>query len=169
MVQHDNSRERRSAGYVRVSSGNSPSEAQEGIAAQKEVIERFAEEHGYEIVGWYVDGGSPGGDVPTGSDDDPSALQELLSDAGSPERNFGTILVSSVSRLSRNIVEFHTIKSEFQKCGVTVVSVAEPVVDASTERFVLGLIETLNEYQRELHSKATRRGIAAARRRRQGC
>ena len=31
------------------------------------------------------------------------------------------------------------------------------------------IIRTMDGYQRELHSEATRQGIAAARRRRQGC
>ena len=68
--------QRSAAGYIRASSGH-PDNCL-SVTVQKEAIEQFAEEHGLEIVGWYVDEGSTGGDAdedPTGSDADPSALQ----------------------------------------------------------------------------------------------
>ena len=113
-----------------------------------------------QIVAWHVDVGQ-GRDLP--------GLGQILGDAGSLGRGFDIVLVYSRSRLGRNGVNRVQIMLELREAGVTVVSVTEPVVDTSAERFVLDIIETLNDCQRELHSKATRRGIAAARRRREGC
>ena len=152
-------------GYVRVSEcrtdDSTNAQARErSIAAQKQAITEYAETHGMQIVAWHVDVGQ-GRDLP--------GLGQLLGDAGSLGRGFDTVLVYRRSRLSRNGVNRVQTMLELREAGVTVVSVTEPVADASTERFVLDIIGTLNEYQRELHSEATRRGIAAAaRRRREG-
>ena len=116
MVDH-NSPELRFAGYVRVSSANQDADVQRGIAAQKEELEKFARENGPGAVVWYVDEGS-GDALP--------ALQALLADAGSPDRDFDAVLVSTPSRFTRGIVEFHLIKAELQRCGVTLVSVWNP-------------------------------------------
>ena len=79
------------------------------------------------------------------------------------------MLVCRFSSLDRSIVEFHAIKAELQRRGVTLVSVAESDVPTPMDRLVEGIIQTIDEYHRALHSDATRWGIAAARRRRQGC
>ena len=152
-------------GYVRVSrcgtDGQTSVLVQErSIAAQKQAITGYAETHRMQIIAWHVDVGY-GRDLP--------GLGQLLADAGSPDHAFDNVLVCGRSRLSRDGMNRVQIMLELREAGVTVVSVMEPVVDTSTERFVLDIIGTLNEYQRELHSEATRRGIAAARRRRDGC
>ena len=169
MVEHDNSRERRSVGYVRVSSGNSPSEAQEGIAAQKQAILEWARREGLRNVGWYVDG-EPGSE--DSDDEDESfrpALRRLLADARFPNSNFRTLLVWKLSRLSRTIAEFREVASKLRECGVTVVSIMESDEPTPAEGIIQDIIRTMDEYQRDLHSEDTRRGIAAARRRRQDC
>ena len=125
MVDQDSSGGRRFVGYIRVSSGNSPSKAQEGIAAQKEALARFAEEHGYEIVGWYVDG-EPGSEDIDGKDRSfRPALRRLLADVASPESDFRTVLVAGFSRLSRDLSEFRDVAPKLGECGVTVVSIME--------------------------------------------
>ncbi len=161
---------RNAAGYIRASSAHP--DTHRSFAAQKETIEQWALENGYDVVGWYVDEGTTSGDAggdPAGSDDDPSRLWELLADAGSSGRCFDTVLVWSLSRLSRNIVESHAVKSELRKSGVTVVSVSEPDAPTPTDRLIESIIQTLDDFQRELHAEDTRRGIEAARRRREGC
>ena len=45
----------------------------------------------------------------------------------------------------------------------------ESVGPTPPDRLIEGIIRTVDDYQRSLHSEDTRRGIAAARRRRQGC
>ena len=159
MVDHDNFGKGMFAGYVRVSSANPDADVQRSIAAQKHELAEFARENGSGTVVWYVDEGN-GIALP--------ALQALLADARSPDRDFDTVLVSKPSRLSRDIVEFHAIKAELQRCGVTVVSVTESDVARSTERLVEGIVQTMDDYYRVLRSEDTRRGIAAARCRRQG-
>ena len=154
-------------GYVRVSRCGTDDQtgvlAQErSIAAQKQAITGYAETHGMQIVAWHVDVGQ-GRDLP--------GLGQLMGDAGSLGRGFDIVLVYSRSRLSRNGVNLFQIMLELREAGVTVVSVTGPFVDMSVGagRFVLDMIEILNEHHRAVYSEATRRGVAAARRRREGC
>ena len=72
------------------------------------------------------------------------------------------------SRLSRNILEFQTIVSVLEESGVTVTSVTETVGSSSTDSLLGSFIRALEEFERKRHREATRRGIAAARLRRQG-
>ena len=167
MVEHNFGKDRRAAGYIRNSSANQV-DAQLSIAAQKNEIEKFAQANGLEIVGWYVDGGDDDAedDASEGSGSLP-AREALLADARSPER-VDTVLVWKRSRLSRNILEFQTIVSVLEESGVTVTSVTETVGSSSTDSLLGSVIRVLEEFERKRHREATRRGIAAARLRRQG-
>ena len=168
MVEHNFGKDRRVAGYIRNSSAN-PVDSQLSIAAQKDRMKKFAQANGFEIVGWYVDGGDDDAedDASEGSGSLP-ALDALLADARSPGRGFDTVLVWKFSRLSRNALEFITIESVLEKFGVTVTSVTETVGSSSTDSLLGSFIRALEEFERKRHREATRRGIAAARLRRQG-
>ena len=114
--------------YIRVSSANQDTHL--SIAAQKEAILKAAEESGYSVVGWYIDGESAeGGDEGGDSEDGFAcpALKRLLTDAQSPDdRCFDTVLLYKMSKLSRQIAEAHVIKRKLGALGVTVVSMTEP-------------------------------------------
>ena len=146
----------------------SPERPKLSIDAQKNEIEKFAQANGLEIVGWYVDGGDDDAedDASEGSGSLP-AREALLADARSPER-VDTVLVWKRSRLSRNILEFQTIVSVLEESGVTVTSVTETVGSSSTDSLLGSFIRALEDFERKRHREATRRGIAAARLRRQG-
>ena len=112
----DNIGNRGLAGYIRVSSANP--DAQRSIAAQKQGLDKIAQEHGFGIgtVVWYVDEGS-GVALP--------ALQALLADARSPDRDFDAVLVCSYSRFSRNLTHGIMVRRALQDAGVDVHSLAE--------------------------------------------
>ena len=168
MVDHDHFEGGGFAGYIRVSPGNADADVQRSVAAQKQMLEKFTEEDGSGTIVWYVD-----------IDDGiaPPALQALLADAKAPDRGFDTVLVYSFARLSRDMVEFHAIRLGLREVGVELVSVSEDGVSSTpTDRLIESIIQAVNDYHRrfddhcrERHSQATRRGIAAARRRREGC
>ena len=169
MVEHNfGEGRRRAAGFIRNSSANQV-HTQLSIAAQKNEIEKFARANGLEIVGWYVNGGDDDAedDASEGSGFLP-AREALLADARSPERGFDTVLVWKFSRLSREIMEFRMIVSVLKESGVTVTSVTETVGSSSTDSLLGSVIRAVEEFERKRHREATRRGIAAARLRRQG-
>ena len=143
-------------------------EREESIEEQIDSARRYAEEHDLEIVEVYVD-------VEVGEEDDENALalsvlQKLLRDACSPERGFDTLLVYSGSRLSSSALEAHLIRAELLELGVAVRSVSESGAWSSpADRLLETIIRAVNEQYRERLSRATRQGIAAAQRQRQGC
>ena len=145
------------AGYIRVSSDKTNFER--SVAAQKDEIQKFAQEHGSGNITWYIDKGT-GIALP--------ALQSLRADAGSSERGFDCLLVHSFSRLSRNAAESCAIMSEFRDLGITLISVFEPDGSLPMDRFIKSMIQMVNDFYRESQSRDIRRGIAAARLRRQG-
>jgi DNA invertase Pin-like site-specific DNA recombinase len=70
------------AGYIRVSSDRVDFER--SVAAQKDEIQKFAQERGSGPITWYIDKGT-GIALP--------ALQSLRADAGSPDPGFDTVLM----------------------------------------------------------------------------
>ena len=160
MVDHDHFEGGGFAGYIRVSPGNTYADVQRSVAAQKQMLEKFTEEDGSGTIVWYVD-----------IDDGiaPPALQALLADAKAPNPGFDTVLVYKFSRMSRNLVNNIQIRAKLRESGVTVVSVSEPDAPTPTDRLIESVIQTMDEFQRELHAEDTRRGIEGARRRREGC
>ena len=151
-------------GYVRVSGGGADDQStaltqEQSIPAQERAIMEYAEAHGVQIVAWYTDVGQ-GRDLP--------GLERLMSGVGSPDLGFDTVLVWKFSRLNRDGVNRVQIMSELQEAGVTLVSVTEPDVCTPVGLLTHDLIKTVDEFQRQFHSEETRRGIAAARRRREG-
>ena len=74
----------------------------------------------------------------------------------------------SLSRVTRSALEAAMIRSLLRRHGVTVVSVTEPACPSPTERMIDSIVQLINAEFRKLHSEATRRGIEAARLRRQG-
>ncbi len=150
-------------GYVRVSGHCpdgplDPAVQEHGIAPQKQMILEYAEVRGMRVVDWYVDVGQ-GRDLP--------GLERLLAAAESSEREFGTVLVESHSRVSRVRLNAIRARCRLRDAGVRLVSVTETVWDdSSAARLVEEVIQALDEMWRENHREATRQGIRAARERR---
>ena len=163
MVNHDQFEEGGSAVlYIRQSSPCQ--DGQSSIDGQKEAMMKFAQDHGIEIVGVYTDEGR------SGKDEDGNALPALtglLTAAQSPEVLFDKVLVYARSRLTRSPHEALVFMSLLRKHGVRVVSVTEPADPSAMQSFIVGIFEAADAFLRERHSEDTRRGIAAARRRRQ--
>ena len=148
---------RRSAGgYIWVPLAGD--DAQKCVDEHKRLINRYADERGIEIVKWYVDEGS-------GSGVEQSSLQDLLTAARSPDHSFDEVLVCRMSWLIRSI-------PEFQESCVKVVLVTESDTSSPVSRSVDDIVQaikaSMQAFHRECHREATRRGIYAARRRRQG-
>ena len=164
MVNHDQFEEGGSA-VLYIWQSSAYQDGQSSIAGQKEAMMKFAQEHGIEIVGVYTDEGR------SGKDEDGNALPALtglLTAAQSPEFLFDKVLVYSLSRVTGSAPEALVLKSLLRNHGVRVVSVTEPADPSAMQSFIVGIFEAVDSYQRECHSEDTRRGIAAARRRREG-
>ena len=80
------------AGYLR----RSTDRQEQSIADQRKAILRYAEEHGYEILCWYVDDAISGA-----SADERKAFLQLIADAGKPDCPFRYVLVYDIKRFGR--------------------------------------------------------------------
>lgn len=103
---------------------------------QKTMLERFAEERQDEIVAVYLDSGH-------GRDLKRPGLQDLLHAASRNE--FDTLLLMSLSRLSRNTADLMEFLKLLMNAGVCVVSVQEGDIITSGIRTVQSLFERLTQ------------------------
>ena len=87
------------------------------MVEQQNALQRFADEAGYKVVHWYVDG--DGVEVPE------PALSRLMADVVSEGRDFNAVLVWNHSRLSRNAAELAELTRKLREHGVDLVSVAD--------------------------------------------
>ena len=87
------------------------------LVEQQNALQRFADEAGYKVVRWYVDG--DGVEVPE------LALSRLMADVVSEGRKFNAVLAWNYSRLSRNAAELAELTRKLGEYGVELVSVAD--------------------------------------------
>ena len=141
---------KRAVGYVRVSEGGNSGDL--SVAAQKQSLEQFAAEAGYQGVDWYVE------EVHSGHGMDRPAFQELLEAA--QRQDFAAVVVSNLSRLVRDTASLLEMSSRLREAGVRVFSVSEgECIGPDT------LVAKMFASVRECYSRAIKRGIAASRRR----
>lgn len=107
----DTSKVIRTAAYVRVSSDE---QVKHGfsIEAQKEGLRKYAEEHGYRIVEWYIDEGKSA----RGKTSKRKEYLRLIEDA--KRGNFEMIIFKCLDRWFRNINEFYKAQSILDEKGI---------------------------------------------------
>ena len=98
------------------------------LIAQRDALQRFADDAGYQVVRWYEEG--PGVEL------EGSVLDQLLADVVSEGREFNAVLVLNWSRLSRD--RLVQIERTLRAHGVDLVSVTEsPRLDAWERQLVV--------------------------------
>ncbi len=106
----------------------------------------------------YDDGGWSGGNI------ERPALERLLADI--EEGRVDCVVVYKVDRLSRSLLDFARLVEVFDKHGVSLVSVTQPINTAdSTGRLMLNILLSFAQFERETIADRTRDKIHAARRR----
>lgn len=112
------------AGYVRVST----IEQIDGLSlqAQRDLITRYAKEHGMELVGIYADEGVSAAK----SLEKRTGILNLVADA---ERGkFGVILFKDVTRWSRNAAQYYRVQERLDKCQVGWIAIEQPYLETVT-------------------------------------
>ena len=98
-------------------------------------------------------------DASTGANVDRPDLQELLSRAAA--REFDTVLLYKVDRLSRSVYDFWGVVNKLQAHGVTVVSVTESFDNGTPQgRLMMTLLASFGEFEREQIRARTRAGLS---------
>lgn len=134
-------------GYYRVSTR----QQQHGIDAQREAANRYAASIGGKIVAEYKE-------VESGKKDDRPQLYAAIQackDQGA------TLLIGKLDRLSRNVAFLFALKDELYRAGVEVIAADMPEVVSNT--LMLSVMAGMAQHEREMISRRTREGLAAAR------
>jgi DNA invertase Pin-like site-specific DNA recombinase len=129
--------------YLRVST-HKQQESGLGLEAQREAVTAFAASRRSEIIAEYVE-------VESGGKSDRPALLAALAHA---KRVKATLLIAKLDRLARSVA----IVSSLMEAGVDFVAADMP----EANKFVLHIIASVAEYEREQISARTKAALAAA-------
>ncbi len=151
----------RCAVYTRKSTEEGLAQEFNSLDAQRESAEAYILSQ--REAGWivlperYDDGGY------TGANLERPALRRLLTDIEA--RRIDCVLVYKVDRLSRSLLDFARLTSEFDKRGVSFVSVTQQFnTTTSMGRLTLNILLSFAQFEREIVVERTRDKMAAARR-----
>src|ERR1035437_8337457 len=128
-------------GYVRVSTDK---QAEHGVSleAQVEKIMAMATVHDVELLDVIVDAGESAKDL------DRPGMVRILEMVQS--RAVGMVIVAKLDRLTRSVKDLAVLLEQFQRRGVSLVSVAESLDTGSASgRLVLNIMVSVSQWERE--------------------
>jgi len=149
----------RCAVYTRKSSEEGLDQTFNSLHAQREACEAYilSQKHeGWEVVRTeYDDGGFSGGNM------DRPGLAKLLNDIA--ENRIDTVVVYKVDRLTRSLADFAKIVEQFDRQGVSFVSVTQQFnTTSSMGRLTLNVLLSFAQFEREVTGERIRDKIAAS-------
>ena len=151
----------RCAIYTRKSSEEGLEQSFNSLDAQREACEAYIVSQRHE--GWqliptqYDDGGFSGGNM------ERPALKRLLDDIA--VKRIDTVVVYKVDRLTRSLADFAKIVEQFDKQGISFVSVTQQFnTTTSMGRLTLNVLLSFAQFEREVTGERIRDKIAASKR-----
>ena len=149
----------RCAIYTRKSSEEGLEQSFNSLHAQREACEAYILSQRHE--GWqliptlYDDGGFSGGTM------ERPALKKLLADIAA--KRVDTVIVYKVDRLTRSLTDFARIVEQFDKQGISFVSVTQQFnTTTSMGRLTLNVLLSFAQFEREVTGERIRDKIAAS-------
>jgi site-specific DNA recombinase len=151
----------RCAVYTRKSSEEGLEQSFNSLDAQREACEAYIFSQRHE--GWHVvptrydDGGFSGGNM------ERPGLKKLLDDIAA--KRVDTVVVYKVDRLTRSLADFAKIVEQFDKQGISFVSVTQQFnTTTSMGRLTLNVLLSFAQFEREVTGERIRDKIAASKR-----
>jgi DNA invertase Pin-like site-specific DNA recombinase len=135
-------------GYVRVSTDR---QAEHGVSleAQVEKIRAMATVHDVELLDVLVDAGESAKDL------DRPGMVRILEMVQS--RAVGTVIVAKLDRLTRSVKDLAVLLEQFQRRGISLLSVAESLDTGSASgRLVLNIMVSVSQWERQAIGERTR-------------
>ena len=115
----------------------------------------MCEARGWEIVGEYTD-------VISGVKQSRPALDRLMQDARAGK--FNAVMVTKIDRLGRSLIHFLQLTHEFERMGVDIVAIDQPIdTGGPTGKLIWAILGAVAEFERELISERTKAGLQRAR------
>jgi DNA invertase Pin-like site-specific DNA recombinase len=149
----------RCAIYTRKSSEEGLEQSFNSLHAQRESCEAFIKSQRHEdwqlIATHYDDGGFSGGNM------DRPALKQLMTDIHAGK--VSVVIVYKVDRLTRSLADFAKLVEQFDKFGVSFVSVTQQFnTTTSMGRLTLNVLLSFAQFEREVTGERIRDKIAAS-------
>jgi site-specific DNA recombinase len=151
----------RCAIYTRKSSEEGLEQSFNSLDAQREACEAYVNSQRHEgwiaLPAFYDDGGFTGGNM------ERPALRKLLEDIAL--KRVDNVVVYKVDRLTRSLADFAKIVEQFDKQGVSFVSVTQQFnTTSSMGRLTLNILLSFAQFEREVTGERIRDKIAASKR-----
>lgn len=126
--------------YLRVSS-EQQAERELSIPAQRETLQQYTDERGWNIVDEYVD------EAKSAKTDARPDFQRMIAAAQQPSRNFDAIVVHKFDRFSRRREDHVIYKALLKKQGIFVLSATEHTEPDTPHGMLLeGMLEVISEF-----------------------
>jgi site-specific DNA recombinase len=136
--------------YVRVSTAE---QAEQGLSlpAQRQALERYAADHGYEVLRSYEEAGA------SGTDDNRPAFRRMTGDllGGDLAGRVDAILVYMTSRFMRDAMRAKVWKSRLEKAGIRVIATQQDFGTDPMGRLVEAFFESIDEYESAVNGMRT--------------
>ena len=142
--------------YLRLSQEDERQGESVSIENQRTMLRKYAEEHGFEIYGEYIDDGI------SGTTFDRPEVQRLLDDAKTGVIN--TIIVKDLSRFGRNYIEVgQYVDYVFPAFGIRFIAIQDNVDTENRDSGAMEMMPIMNVFN-EWHAANTSKKIRAVRR-----
>lgn len=140
-------------GYTRVSTEEQVDGA--SLENQRIAIQKYADQHNIEIVGWYTDAGISAKTAHR------AQLQVMLEDISKHKGEIDYVVVYNISRISRNLASFSKdIGYRMASYGVTLRSIMEPIDETPTGRFMLNIALSMHQLDNDIKSQTVKDNMA---------
>ena len=137
--------------YVRVSSRDQ-AEGGYSLEAQLGACRQFVADHGWALVGEYVDAGESAKTA-----DRPQLKAMLAAIRDNPAVSY--LVVHKIDRFARNLEDHVRIRAELRQRGVALVSASEDLEDSPSGRMVEGILASISAWYSENLGQETRKGM----------
>lgn len=134
--------------YARYSSNG---QREESIEGQIKICEEYARKNGYTIIEQYCDRAY------TGTNSRRPALIRLLKD--SQKKAFQYVIVYSIDRFGRNLIQMLNNEHELGKNGAELISATEPFSNDATGRLCRNIMMSYSQYYSEELAQKINRGL----------
>ncbi len=138
--------------YARVSTTRQ-AENDLSIPDQLRQLNEWAKANGHLVVQEYVEPGA------SATDDKRPVFQRMIADAMVKPPAFEAIIIHSLSRFFRDVIQFGVYERKLGKLGVKVISITQQTTDDSTGEMMRRIMSTFDEYQSKEISKHTSRAM----------
>ena len=137
--------------YVRVSSLDQVTGT--SLDTQEDACKAYCQREGLEVAKVYREEGESAKTA-----DRPQLLKAL---EHCQRKDVGTLVVWKVDRLSRNQLDFHTIRAMLSKVDVKILSASETLTDNPSGRLMEGILASFAQFDNEVRAERSKGGMAA--------